>query len=104
MVWWIVLAVVITFGAAIFLKVTRASTVLGSLNLCHHTPREFYWTLCVPAGGIALVVQFALASHPVPEERVRDLFMEPWPNFAGSVGAVEPWPRRCDLAQPLLPG
>jgi len=132
MFWWIALAVVVTFGTAILLKVTRASTVLGgliavplarlfsrsadteasraltgalgsllaaflsclaglvlgSLILGHHTPREFYWILCAPVAGVVLLVQTALASHPVPEERARSLFMEPWPNFVGSVGAV----------------
>ena len=132
MFWWIVLAVVVTFGASFLLKVTRATAVLGgliamplrwllfrsedteasraftgaagslfaaflsclaglvlgSLILRHHTPREFYWILCVPVAGIALVVQFAVASHPVPEDRARSLLMEPWPNFVGSVGAI----------------
>ena len=132
MFWWIVLAVVVTFAAALLLKVTRASAalggliamplawllfrsedteasraftgamgslfaaflsclaglVLGSLILRHHATREFYWILCAPVAAIALVVQFALASHPVPEERARSLFMEPWPNFVGSVGAI----------------
>ena len=132
MFWWIALAVVVTFGAAFLLKVTRATAVLGeliampfrwllfrsedteasraftgalgslfaaflsclaglvlgSLILRHRTPREFYWILCAPVAGITLVVQFVLASHPVPAERARSLFMEPWPNFVGSVGAV----------------
>jgi len=130
MFWWIVLAVVVTFGAAILLKVTRASTVLagliaipltqllfwddgasravegalgsllagflsclaglllGSLVLCHHAPRALYWMLCAPVAGIVLVVQLVLASHPVPEERARSLFMEARPNIVGSVGAV----------------
>jgi len=105
MLWWIVLSVVVTFGAAFLLKVTRASAelggliamplgwllfrsedtegsrafkgalgslfaaflsclaglVLGSLILRHHTPREFYWILCAPVAGIALLVQFTLA-------------------------------------------
>ena len=132
MFWWIALAVVVTFGAAFLLKVTRASAVLGgmiatplgwllfrsqdteasraftgaagslfaaflsclaglalgSLILRHHTPREFYWILCAPVAGIALMVQFTLASHPVPQEQARSLLMEPWPNFVGSVGAI----------------
>ena len=132
MFWWIVLAVMVTFGAAILLKVTRASTVLGgliamplgwllfrsedteasraftgaagslfaaflsclaglvlgSLILCHHTPREFYWILCAPVAGIVLMVQLVLASHPVPAELARSLFMEAWPNLVGSVVAV----------------
>ena len=132
MIWWIVLAVAVTFGAAILLKVSRASTVLGglivmplrwllfrsedtegsraftgalgslfaaflsclaglvlgSLVLRHHTPRVFYWILSAPVAGIALVVQFALASHPVPSDQARSAFLEPWPNFVGSVGAI----------------
>jgi len=132
MFWWIVLAVMVTFGAAIFLKVSRVSIilggliavplarlffqfkdseasqaftgalgslfaaflsclaglVLGSLILCRHTPHEFYWILCAPIAGIMLMVQFVLAAHPVPVERARGLFMEAWPNFLGSVGAV----------------
>ena len=125
MFWWIALAIVVTFGTAILLKVTRASTVLGgliavpfarlffrsadteasrvltgtlgslfaaflsclaglvlgSLILSHHTPREFYWILCAPVAGIALLVQFTLASHPVPQDQARSLLMEPWPTL-----------------------
>jgi hypothetical protein len=44
--------------------------------------------LCAPVAGIVLVVQLVLASHPVPAERARSLYMEARPNIVGSVGAV----------------
>ena len=78
-----------TFGS-LFAAFTScfAGLLLGSLILCRHTPAAFYWILCVPIVGVLLMTQFVLASHPIPCEKMSDLYMEAWPNLTGSVAAV----------------